>query len=343
MRVYKFRGKWWSSWTEHGKTVKRSCRTTDSKTAEILARRWERERADPAHAAAAKASFAVEARNYLDDRTAEKIPAGTLNMYECKIGHLGRLLPVKLGSLDAKAVDAYFATRKAEGASVATLYKEWVALRQVLRSAARRGCFGQDIGSLKPRWVTASYVPKTRHLTLLELARLCRQLPDDRAAVVRFAFATGARCAEVFRAQREDVDLRKWTVRLRGTKTAKAARVIPVPAMFRDALRAGVQGGRKAIGRPMFEAWGNARRDLAAAAARAKVPAPTWNDLRRSFASLLVQAGVSNVVVAKLLGHATTAMVDLAYGQHTTDALAMLLRSQTIGTPGSQRPAKRNV
>jgi hypothetical protein len=51
----------------------------------------------------------------------------------------------------------------------------------------------------------------------------------------------------------------------------------------------------------------------------------TPNDLRRTFASWLIQAGVSNRIVAALLGHTTTRMVDLIYGQLSDAALAQAI------------------
>ena len=57
--------------------------------------------------------------------------------------------------------------------------------------------------------------------------------------------------------------------------------------------------------------WMNVRRDLAKACLRAKIPIATPNDLRRTFASWLKQAGNDSLVVAKLLGHSTTRIVEL--------------------------------
>ena len=62
------------------------------------------------------------------------------------------------------------------------------------------------------------------------------------------------------------------------------------------------------------------RRDLLAkACARDKIPVVTPNDLRRTFASLLKQAGNDSMVVAKLLGDWTTRMVELVYGHLSTN------------------------
>ena len=56
-------------------------------------------------------------------------------------------------------------------------------------------------------------------------------------------------------------------------------------------------------------------RDLPDACARAGVPRVTLNDLRRTFASWSVQAGVPAKVIANLMGHTSTRMVDLVYGR----------------------------
>ena len=79
--------------------------------------------------------------------------------------------------------------------------------------------------------------------------------------------------------------------------------------------------------------WGNVRRDLHAACDRAGIPRVSPNDLRRTFASWLKQAGTDSMVVAKLMGHTSTEMVERVYGQLTDDnyrdAIAKLLPFDT--------------
>ena len=55
---------------------------------------------------------------------------------------------------------------------------------------------------------------------------------------------------------------------------------------------------------------------------RAGIEPVSPNDLRRAYASWLKQRGVDSAAVAKLLGHASTRMVDLVYGHLSDDTLA---------------------
>lgn len=66
------------------------------------------------------------------------------------------------------------------------------------------------------------------------------------------------------------------------------------------------------------------------------------NDLRRTFASWLKQAGVDSMVVAKLLGHTTSRMVEMVYG-HLNDATtsAAITKLPAPAAPSLAEPATR--
>lgn len=342
MRLYRRRKKngtwvWWASWTENGVTIRRSTRNSDRTGAELVIARWERFRADPVHVAAQEADFGTEARLFLATCRAavnrEKMTPETLSMYRQKAGTLVRLLgpDTRLASFDGETFARYIEDRREDYASStasdaepegkeitsSTLYKEWVTFRGILNHARRGRRFELDPSSLKPPHFGPEYRPRETHLSSTQADALLRQLDGDRRRVVAFVLATGARRREWERAQAGDVNERAARVVLRGTKTEGAARVIPIPEPMRRWL--------KIAGQPPFPAWPNARRALARATKRAKVPAVTWNDLRRTFASLLVQAGVPPHLVAKLLGHTTTAMVDKVYGRQTAESIAELI------------------
>ena len=77
---------------------------------------------------------------------------------------------------------------------------------------------------------------------------------------------------------------------------------------------------RGKVGR-VLRPWENVCRDLAVACGKAKIPPVTPNDLRRTFASWLVQQGAPTFTVTKLMGHATEKMIHLTYGHLNAPAL----------------------
>ncbi len=342
---------WWASWTENKLTVRRSTGCSTKAAAEVVIARWERERADPVYAAANDATFGEEARLFLSackgavERA--KMSPKTLGMYREKAGVLVRLIgaDTKLGTFDGSTFQAYLDARRAdfrestttdarpEGKVIteSTLYKEWVTFVGIMKQAWRAQRFGRDPRALKPAHFGPEYNPRETALTWPQVAALLGALTLGRKQPVAFALMTGARRSEVFAAQPGDLDTKAWTVRIRGTKTEAAAATIPIPSLMRHlAVHA----------EPLpFAAWPNVRRDLAVACKSLGIPRVTWNDLRRTFASLLVQSGVAPHLVAKLLRHKTTTMVDRVYGRQTAESLAHLIEAQ-IREPSVNHPTR---
>jgi integrase len=339
---------WWASWTEDGKTRRVSTRCSTKSAAELVAARWERERADPIYAAAQAATFGAEGRSFLkacESAVARgKMAQGTLSMYRQKVGTLTRILgaDLRLAAIDGSTFASYLEERRAQfledrerPITESNLYKEWVAFRQVLKQAWRAERFSRDPASLKPAHFGPEYTPRETALSWVEVDKLLAALPERRRPCVAFAVGCGARRREVFAGLAGDIDLHAMTVRIRGTKTEIADATLPIVKPMKRLLALAV----KAL---PFPRWPNARRDLGLACASAGVPTVTWNDLRRTFASLLVQAGVAPHLVAKLLRHTTTAMVDKVYGRQTTDSLGELIDKQLRREPtvNQKRPTK---
>ena len=107
----------------------------------------------------------------------------------------------------------------------------------------------------------------------------------------------------------EDVDLAGGWVLLRGTNTQRARRRVPLAPALLAALAAAKQESG-----PVVEKWVSVLRDLRAACKRAGIAPVTPNDLRRTFASWLKQAGQDSLVVARMMGHSSTQMIERVYG-----------------------------
>jgi hypothetical protein len=119
-------------------------------------------------------------------------------------------------------------------------------------------------------------------------------------------------------------------VRLRGTKTKKSAREVPVLGVARTLLAWSLAAAwsPERGPDPIFPRWASVRRDLHAACARAGIAAISPNDLRRTFATWAQKSGAGNDLVAQMMGHTDTRMVERVYGRMSSEDVARLLRAR---------------
>jgi integrase len=379
MRLVK-RGETWFAWFyQDGKRVRRSTHCRDRRAAEGVAREFERAAADPLHPSRQTATVGDAVTMLLTHR-AEEVAAGrrsaaTVRFYREKAGHWTRVLGAdfRLTGLTAAEVDRYVSARRAEGFAENTISKELVAMRAALKLAKRAGKWAGDVAAIFPVGFAPEYEPRRRVLAVPEVYRLLEQLEPDRAARVAFLVATGARLGESDRAERADVDRREGEgcdfVRLRGTKTAAARRTVPIvsplarqllqyaldhaggeggllfrpwPMLHRALLRACRRAGCKATGctiKPSRK--GGCRTPECVAASLAPV---TPNDLRRTCATWLREAGTPVELVAPMLGHVDIRMAVRVYARLDPAALGQRIAEAagwTAGGPHSASPGRR--
>lgn len=333
MRIYKRGDIWWAAWTSRGETVRKSTKARSKEIAVAITRRWERELADPGHRVEEKTTFVAAAEQFMTVARSEGLSVGTVNMYDCKLRNLVEFFGAdgRLSGITHESVVRYVAHRRrgtadSRGVTDYTIHRELTALRRVLNNAVRAGTFKRIPREVLPKH-KPGYEPRTHYLTREQLADLMAHLEPNRAAQVAFVVATSARRSEVASALRSN---RKGeTMRLRGTKTKASERVVPVASLFTDLFSFALTNA-DGKGDKLFTAWDSMRRDVAAAAKRAGTPAATWNDLRRTCATWLVQEGVAPSLVAKVLGHTTSAMVERVYGQQTTESVALLIERSIV-------------
>lgn len=342
MRLYK-RGEVWhcAFYDNERRRVRCSTGCTDKKAAEARARAWERDAADPAHATARDATLS-QAVGFFLQGFKERVDAGrrsqdTYDSYATKAGHLVRVFehpdgvnyaPLPLAQFaTSDPVERYIARRRSEMVLDHTIDKELVVLSGALRVAKNKGLWHGDIAAVMPKF-SPQYEPRSRFLTRDELDRLMRALRPRRAAVVAYIAATGAEWAAVRDARRDDVAPDGDSVRVRGTKNKHRLRTVPIVSedqrrLVAFALRHG--GGSDGA---LLSPWNNnVHRDLTAACARARIPPCSPHDLRRTFASWMLRDGVPPHLIAKMMGHSTSRMVEVVYGQIRPDDLGELVRA----------------
>lgn len=320
--------------TPEGKRVQRSTRTTDRHVAKERARQAELEATPSARGRKQALSDAIDHMITLGHDKA----AGTVEMYQQKARRIEHTLGNPLiGDISHDMLSGYIAKRlnkedREHGkASPHTVQKELITIRRALKVAHRRG-----ILPALPTFpeFSAKYKPRETWLTPEQFSLVRDELEPARRRWASLAALAGANLSEVEGIDWADVDLERGRIRIRGTKRETRDRVVPLAPALRYELEQVPEAERRG---KVAARWGNVRRDLRAAVQRANarhqeaaVPFVSPNDLRRTFASWLVQNGVPLLTVATLMGHSSTRMVERVYGklsrQNFEDAIAALPR-----------------
>jgi integrase len=343
------RGQRWYAWIPRpgGGTRLVTTQCTDRRAAETRAGELERDALDPARQAAHKTSTVAAAELFVASRKRAGKAQGTLDHYRVKLGHAVRLLPRMLRDVTSDALERYIDERTQEGAARTTVKKELRAIGAMLRHAKRKGLFLPELERVLPEYAD-DYEPRKTRLAPDELMRLlwavaaennAQPSPEarNRAAMVGFIVGTGARLGEAVRAEAGDIDLAGGHVHIRGTKTAKALRDVPITPLSRPILEGIVSALEGRTGR-LFDRWANVVRDLAVGCRQANVPRVTPNDLRRTFGGWLRAAGIAPDLIGDAMGHVDSRMVLRVYGRLQPGELGRLLnRGLTVGQVSSDR------
>lgn len=336
-RLYR-RGKvWWAAYQDaSGRPHRRSLFTIDR--AEAATRLRDARKSQTHEAPPAKGLGKA-----IGEMLAMKQNAATALAYRYKGGQLIRVFGDHLDINDitrAKVAD-YCKQRLDEGAARHTIHKELVVLRQTLKEAASRNEYAGNITALVPNW-KAAYTPKTRWLTPKEFAALLEALPRRRTWLMIQAY-TGAELAAMKRLTWAHVDLAAGVITIPGTKRSTRHRAgVPLHPEL-AAYLAGLDQKK-----PLVEPWKAVAKHLRDACDAAGIkPRATTTDLRRTFGSWLVQAGVDLFHVSRLMGHSSTTMVARVYGQLSDASFAAAVsKLPPLGTQQVQvqpKPAKRKA
>lgn len=256
----------------------------------------------------------------LVDRKQLDTSAATQGYYKDRLPIIERLvgeLPAAEWSHDS--VLAY--AKQRSGVKMTTIKRELdmikAALRQARRSDRRLAAELRDPFEYWPK-LRAVVEARKEYVRRADLPKLLHELTQQyQRDWVLWAVYTGARRGELRRLRWEDLDTEAQRIHIRGTKTSKSDRWIPL----HDELIRWCVERRSAFTQqgPILPRWTNMPRDLADACARAGIARVSANSLRRTFGSWLRQAGVPDAVIAELMGHTDTKMVARVYGQLTEE------------------------
>jgi integrase len=151
---------------------------------------------------------------------------------------------------------------------------------------------------------------RLRYLSKEECQALVRECASHLKPIVIIALNTGMRRGEILSPKWDNVDLKHGSVLLDRTKNGER-REIPINATLRatlEALPRRIDGGDVFVNPVTGHTYGDIKTGFNRACKKAGVKDFHFHDLRHTFASHLVMAGVDITTVKELLGHKTLTM-----------------------------------
>lgn len=330
-------GFWWASWADRSGTTHR--KSTRVKVADDpRGTEARRVRAQLVLAPAVQAfkpiaeTWADLLESYLN-HLETKIQRSTMTRYEMSLKHLFPVFSESSAAIPVKDVKAYIQGRL-RIAKPATINKE-IALMQGMYGYAKRE-LEWDIQNPWEGRTLPTNNERDRWLTPEEVERVAECASPHVADFIRFVANTGLRPGEALHLKWERVDLdagvlifrkRKSRIDKEAQKNGKAG-MIPLNATARMALmsrKAAIQKARTVtpwvFSMPNGLRIASVRKGFEAACKRAGLENVKPHDLRRTFASNLVQSGVQIQAVSKLLRHSDISVTDRIYAHLRVDDL----------------------
>jgi len=197
-----------------------------------------------------------------------------------------------------------FANQRLKTVKEGTLHRELAILRAILNKAHREG----SLSVVPPFPKVKPSKGRCRWLTGDEEAKLLEAAKPHLRALIAFAVDTGGRRSEVFKLDWRNVDLARGAVTFTKTKNGEDRSV----RLTNRAKQVLMDLGPQKSG-PVFTYRGKPIKDVKTAFEKARNTVGLedfrFHDLRHTFASRLVQKGISIYEVMHLTGHKSLVMV----------------------------------
>jgi integrase len=271
--------------------------------------------------------FEVMARDYLQYYRANRQPK-SVERHEMAYQALKPTFAGKrLADITPFMIERYKQTRKAQGRSEVTINRELAFLKNLFTQAITWGKVTEN--PVKQVRLFREDNARTRFLTEEEEARLLAHCNPHLKPLVITALHTGFRKSELLSLRWANVDFRHRLIKVEAayTKTHEA-RSVPMTETLTATLKSLKMSAADGSTDSVF-GYRNVTKSFVRAVKRAGIVDFTFHDLRHTFASRLVMAGVDLATVKELMGHKHITMTlrytHLAPG-HKRSAIAALDR-----------------
>jgi integrase len=218
----------------------------------------------------------------------------------------------------------------------ATANRVLTILKAALNHAYHNGRAVSDDAWRRVRPFREVDAARLRYLSRDECRRLLNACPEDFRGLVRGALFSGCRYGELIRCCVEDINGDAGTLLIREAKSGRP-RHVPLDAearAFFATLCAGRRPSERLFVRANGAPWGKAHqiRPMAEASQAARLePAANFHCLRHTWASHRVMAGAPLIVVAQVLGHSDSRMVEKHYGHLARSYVQEVIERTALG------------
>jgi integrase len=245
--------------------------------------------------------------------------AKTLRSPDTAIHHANRLGPwaEEFRASQARAFAAKVIADMREAYAPATVNRSLAAAKKALSLAWERGLTHENYG-LHIKAIPARNM-RDMTLTMKQVKALADASSDQVAAAIWIAIFTGCRRGEILSLTKDDIGANEIRLRAGNTKTFKA-RTVPIIDPVRRwlkyvPLQINAEGLKTGFRR---------------ARERAEMPWITFHDLRRSCATLMIEAGEDIYAVSRMLGHSSVAVTQARYAKMADEQVREAM-SRTFG------------
>ncbi len=319
---------WWMSFTYRGRQYRKSTETNDKKVAEkiyyklrtlIAEGKWFEK--SPGE----EITFREMINKYLNEHSRINKTPKSYDRDKELANHLNQFFgELMLTEVTPRHIYEYKVVRRKEGASPRTINyelslmshafnlarKEWEWINENPVNKVSR----EKVNNMRERW-----------LTFEEEERLLKASPGWLQELIIFSLETGLRQGEVLNLQWPQVDLFRKTITILEQKN-RAKDVLPLNERALEILKARAKVRHIRTNYVFFNKNGvrfkvsNLHRAFYSALSRASIKNFRWHDLRHTFATRLVQAGVDLYTVQKLGRWKEVKMVQ-RYAHHYPESL----------------------
>lgn len=221
-----------------------------------------------------------------------------------------------------------------------------IVLKAALNMAWRDGRIADDGPWRRLRPYPNARRARQRVLGDEEIRALLAAAPLDLRRLVKGALFTGCRVGELRELRPSNFNYRSGTLFVHATKTAKSRNIVlsfEAIAFFQRLIE-GLGEEHPVFHRAGLKPWGRAHHTMPMRRASSDAgfeEAVVFHDLRHTYASRLLMAGVSPFVVADQLGHADCTQLIKTYGHVSVDFAVQQIRERSPLVAASAAEAKR--